>query len=59
MTTGGGPGTRSTNLTFLVFTQALYGYDFGVAAAGGIIAVVLANIVAFFLIRAIGKNLTV
>lgn len=59
VTTGGGPGTRSTNLTFLVFTQALYGYDFGVAAAGGIIAVVLANIVAFFLIRAIGKNLTV
>jgi sorbitol/mannitol transport system permease protein len=59
VTTGGGPGTSSTNLTFLIFTQALYGYDFGVAAAGGMIAVVLANIVAFFLIRAIGKNLTV
>lgn len=59
VTTAGGPGTRSTNLTYLIFTQALYGYDFGVAAAGGVIAVVLANIVAFFLIRAIGKNLAV
>lgn len=59
VTTGGGPGNQSTNLTFLIFTQALFGYDFGVAAAGGVIAIILANIVAVFLIRAIGKNLTV
>jgi hypothetical protein len=32
-------------------------YDVGGASAGGIIAVVLANIVAFFLMRAVGKNL--
>ena len=57
VTTGGGPGYRSTNLTFLIFTQALQGFDFGVAAAGGVIAIILANIVAVFLIRAIGKNL--
>ncbi|RYG40758.1 sugar ABC transporter permease, partial [bacterium] len=27
------------------------------ASAGGIIAVILANVVAFFLMRAVGKNL--
>ena len=32
-------------------------FDIGGAAAGGIIAVVLANICAFFLMRAVGKNL--
>ena len=57
VTTNGGPGTASTNLTFLVYAQALLSYDAGAAAAGGIIAVILANIVAIFLIRMIGKNL--
>ncbi len=57
VTTGGGPGTASTNITYLVYTQALLQYDVGGASAGGIIAVILANIVAFFLIRLIGKNL--
>ena len=31
--------------------------DVGGAAAGGIIAVILANIVAIFLMRGVGKNL--
>ena len=31
--------------------------DIGRAAAGGIIAVILANIVAYFLMRSMGKNL--
>ncbi|WP_087023957.1 carbohydrate ABC transporter permease [Thaumasiovibrio subtropicus] len=57
VTTGGGPGYESTNLAFLIFAQALMQFDVGVASAGGLIAVILANIVAFFLIRAIGKNL--
>lgn len=56
-TTAGGPGTESTNLAFLIFTQALLNFDVGVASAGALLAVVLANIVAFFLIRMIGKNL--
>lgn len=59
VTTGGGPGVQSTNLTYLIFTQALQGFDIGVASAGGVLAIILANIVAFFLIRAVGKNLTV
>ncbi|MDP2575697.1 sugar ABC transporter permease [Vibrio penaeicida] len=57
VTTSGGPGYESTNLAFLIFAQALMQFDVGVASAGGLIAVILANIVAFFLIRAIGKNL--
>ena len=57
ITTGGGPGTDSTNLAFLIFSQALMQYDVGVGSAGGLVAVVLANIVAFFLIRVIGNEL--
>ncbi|WP_311030461.1 carbohydrate ABC transporter permease [Mesorhizobium koreense] len=57
VTTNGGPGIQSTNLTYLVYAQALLQFDVGGASAGGIIAVVLANIVAIFLIRLIGKNL--
>jgi len=57
VTTAGGPGNQSTNLAFLIFAQALQGFDVGVASAGGVIAIILANIVAFFLIRMIGKNL--
>lgn len=59
VTTGGGPGTQSTNLAFLIFAQALQGFDVGVASAGGVFAIILANIVALFLVRAIGKSLTV
>ena len=57
VTTNGGPGYASTNLPFLIYRTALLGYDVGGASAGGIIAVILANIVAFFAMRAVGKNL--
>ncbi|RCK44077.1 sugar ABC transporter permease [Thalassospira profundimaris] len=57
VTTGGGPGLATTNIAFLVYTQALLQYDVGGASAGGIVAVILANIVAIFLVRLIGKNL--
>ncbi|MGB8400834.1 carbohydrate ABC transporter permease [Bradyrhizobium sp.] len=57
ITTGGGPGTQSTNITYLVYAQALLQYDIGGASAGGIVAVVIANVVALFLVRLIGKNL--
>ena len=56
-TTGGGPGNASTNVAFLIFKQALRNFDVGVASAGALFAVVLANIAAVFLIRMIGKNL--
>ncbi len=57
VTTNGGPGTASTNITYLVYAQSLLSYDVGGGSAGGIIAVILANIVAIFLMRMIGKNL--
>jgi sorbitol/mannitol transport system permease protein len=56
-TTGGGPGNASTNVAFLIFKQALMNFDVGVASAGALFAVLLANIAAVFLIRLIGKNL--
>ena len=56
-TTGGGPGDASTNMAFLIFKQALLNFDAGVASAGALFAVVLANIAAVFLIRMVGKNL--
>jgi len=55
VTTGGGDAT--TNIPFLVYAQALLQFDVGGASAGGIVAVILANIVAFFLVRMIGRNL--
>jgi sorbitol/mannitol transport system permease protein len=57
VTTGGGPGLQTTNIAFLIYSQALIQYDVGGASAGGLVAVVLANIVAFFLVRIVGKNL--
>jgi len=57
VTTSGGPGTASTNISFLIYAEALLKYDVGSAAAGGVVAIILANIVAIFLIRMIGKNL--
>jgi sorbitol/mannitol transport system permease protein len=57
VTTNGGPGTATTTLTYLVYVQSLLNYNVGEGSAGGIIAVILANIVAIFLMRMIGKNL--
>lgn len=57
ITTSGGPGTDTTNLTYLVFQFGLQQFDIGSASAGGIVAVVLANIVAFFLVRSVAREL--
>ena len=57
VTTSGGPGVATTNIPFLVYKQALLNFDVGGASAGGIVAVILANIVAIFLMRIIGRNL--
>jgi len=59
VSTSGDPGTASTNIAYLIYVQALLQFDVGVASAGGVFAVILANIVAIFLIRAVGKNLMV
>ncbi|EKE70687.1 MULTISPECIES: sugar ABC transporter permease [Roseobacteraceae] len=57
VTTNGGPGTASTNLTYLIYMQSLLQFDVGGGSAGGVVAIILANIVAIFLMRMIGKNL--
>ena len=57
VTTGGGPGLATTNIAFLIYSEALIRYNVGGASAGGLIAVVIANILAFFLVRIVGRNL--
>lgn len=59
VTTNGGPGYATTNIAFLVYAQSLLQFDVGGGSAGGIVAVILANIVAIFLMRMIGKNLDI
>lgn len=57
VTTNGGPGVSTTNLTYLIYVSSLLQFDVGMGSAGGVIAIILANIVAIFLMRVIGKNL--
>lgn len=57
-TTSGGPGDATTNVPYLVYTQALLEFDVGTASAGGLVAVVLANVVAALLLKVFGKSLT-
>ena len=56
-TTSGGPGVATTNLAYLVYSLGLQQFDIGIASAGGLLAVILANIVAFFLVRLLSNNL--
>lgn len=57
VTTGGGPGLATTNLAYYIFLKALLEFDVGGASAGGLIAVLLANIVAIFVMRSVARNL--
>ncbi len=57
VTTNGGPGNASTTLAYLIFRDALQDFNAGAASAGGMVAVVLANIVAFFLVRSVARQL--
>jgi sorbitol/mannitol transport system permease protein len=56
-TTAGGPGSATTTLTYLIYIRALLDFDIGGASAAGVIAIVLANIVAIFLMRAVARNI--
>lgn len=57
VTTSGGPGLATTNLAFLIYVRALLQYDVGGASAGGVIAIILANVVAIFLVRTVARTL--
>ncbi len=55
VTTNGAFGTRT--LTYLVYQRVLESQNIGLGSAGGIVAVILANIIAIFLMRIVGKNI--
>jgi sorbitol/mannitol transport system permease protein len=57
VTTSGGPGSASTNLPFLIYRYALLDFDVGGASAGGVFAIILANVVAIFLMRSLSKSI--
>jgi sorbitol/mannitol transport system permease protein len=59
VTTAGGPGIATTNLAFLIYQRALLAFNVGGASAAGVIAIVLANIMAAFLVNTIAKRLDV
>ena len=59
VTTAGGPGNATTNLAFLIYARALLQFDIGGASAGGVVAILLANIVAIFLVRSVARRLEV
>ena len=55
VTTQGSFGTRT--LTYLIYQRVLESQNVGLGSAGGVFAIILANIVAIFLMRIVGKNL--
>lgn len=55
VTTAGAFGTKT--LTYLIFQRVLESQNIGLGSAGGVYAIILANIIALFLMRIVGKNL--
>lgn len=55
VTTSGAFETRT--LTYLIFQRITDSQNIGLGSAGGVYAIILANIVAIFLMRIVGKNL--
>lgn len=55
VTTQGSFGTKT--LSYLIFQRVLESQNVGLGSAGGVYAIILANIVAIFLMRIVGKNL--
>jgi sorbitol/mannitol transport system permease protein len=55
VTTAGAFGSKT--LTYLIFQRVLESQNVGLGSAGGVYAIILANIVAIFLMRIVGQNL--
>lgn len=55
VTTSGAFDTKT--LTYLIFQRITDSQNIGLGSAGGVYAIILANIVAIFLMRIVGKNL--
>jgi sorbitol/mannitol transport system permease protein len=57
VTTVGGPGVATTNIPFYIYSRALLSFDVGLASAGGLFAIIFANIVSFFFVRIVSRQL--
>lgn len=57
VTTGGGPGSATTNIPFYIYSRALLGFDVGLASAAGVFAIIIANIISFLFVRVMSEQL--
>jgi sorbitol/mannitol transport system permease protein len=57
VTTVGGPGAETTNIPFYIYSRALLSFDVGLASAGGIFAIIFANIISYFFVRIVSRQL--
>jgi sorbitol/mannitol transport system permease protein len=56
VTTNGGPGSTTTNLTYYIYSKALLEFNVGAASAAGLLAVVLANVITFVMSKPIKRS---
>lgn len=58
ITTTGGPGIQTTNLSYAIYDEAFSTRDIGEASTMGIYAIILANIVVTFFVQALRRGAT-
>ncbi|ULH13825.1 sugar ABC transporter permease (plasmid) [Deinococcus sp. KNUC1210] len=56
ISTAGGPGVASTNLPYYISQKLLVEGNIGVGSAAGVVAVILTNLLAVFMLRLINRN---
>ena len=56
VTTSGGPGIQTTNLSYAIYQEAFQRWDIGEASALGVYAIILANIVLLFFVRVLRRG---
>ncbi|MDX2162042.1 MAG: sugar ABC transporter permease [bacterium] len=56
VTTSGGPGIQTTNLSFGIYQEAFQRWNIGSASALGVYAIILANIVMVFFVRVLRRG---
>jgi sorbitol/mannitol transport system permease protein len=57
--TQGGPGSATTNLPYEIYLTAFRKYDYGEAAAAGVVIVIISVIVANFGMRMVSSLVTI
>lgn len=58
ITTSGGPGIQTTNLSYAIYNEAFSNRDIGEASTMGIYAIILANIVVAFFVQVLRRGTT-